>query len=137
MKHITLDTGRLGHGGCMPKDLRGVLEAALEHHKKTLPQAAKFAVMQSSNHESAKSDPAVTLAAAEAATGAEQAFAKKIAACEPDLLAGIDAACALADLRTGPVTASVVGHFIADHPQGIFWRISVSVENAAPADEEV
>ncbi len=131
--HWTIDTGRLGAIGCEAKELRGVLEEALAHHGKTQPEAALSNVFATASSDERKPDNMMALSkrAQDAADQVKAALPK----IQEQMRAGIKSACDLAEHMGGRVTATVTGHRLEEHPGGIFVRMSVHVDRAAPTGE--
>lgn len=131
----TLDTGALGAAGCDAKDLRTVLERDLLHHAETAPETAAREVMFRLNTELAKTDHKTSLALAELANKARDAVLAKLPSTQDQMRVAIEAACAIADHMGGKVTCTISGHAISDHPAGVFKRMQVFVDRAAPMEE--
>jgi len=131
--HWTIDTGVLGAAGCDAKDLRKVLEAELKNHEKTAPETAAREV--ASRFPPGEKDPTKILEMSKTASAASDAVKAKLPKVQAQMNAGIDAAEGIAASMGGQVTATVQGHLLSNHPGGIFQRIVVSVDRAAPTGE--
>jgi len=129
----TIDTGLLGASGCDAKDLSKILEAALDHHAETMPSAAADMVMQ--RYPVDPKDTKAQLALAQRANEAAEQCRQALPNIQVQMRDAITAAQLIADKMGGRVTASVSGHVIPSHFAGIFRRVQVSVDRAAPREE--
>lgn len=120
-----IDTGSVG--AVDAKDLRKVLEADRDHWLKTQQEAAGNLVYRIL-------DPDLTLGAAEhevlmaTSKEAQAKFSDKAASVAEAMAAGIEAACKLAELYGGKVTATVSGHDDDEHVSGVDQRFFVGVD---------
>ena len=130
----SIDTGALGARGCDVSELRGILEAAAAHFCATAPDGAENQVLLAMNTES--KDPAFMKQATHAAAVAKAQVIAKLPAIQKQIAAGIKAACDLADDMGGQVTCTVAGHHYPEHSCGIFKRMQVFVDRAAPVEED-
>lgn len=123
-----IDTGMVGE--VKPKELRKVLEDSRDHWRKTQAEAAGFAAAAAAGP--APTDPTGAVAHSKKVGAAADAMQKAHFAKSETLLAhmeqGIKAACALADVFSGVVVATIVGHENERHPSGCAKRIQVSVD---------
>lgn len=119
-----IDTGAVGE--CAAKDLRGVLEAAREHHLTTQANLAGAQIMATLP----KKDPTeeAIVATAARATLAKQGHAMKQIDLAEQIAIGIDVACKMAEAFGGTVTATVAGHHNPRHASGCAQRLSVAVD---------
>lgn len=116
------------------KDLRGDLEAEMQHHAKTVPDTAARQVMLEASSED-KQNPAKLLELGERAKAAKAAAEAELPAVQRQMRAAIDAACACADAMGTSTTlfnATVSGHHDPDYSDGIEERVVVSVDVAQP-----
>lgn len=132
----SVDTGVLGAAGCDAKELRGVLEAAAAHFEATAPQAAWNEIVNALSLEVRTGNPQALAAALPEAEAAKARALAKLPKIKEQMAAGISAACALAEHMGGKVTATVAGHHYPEHPCGIFKRMQVFVDRAAPTEED-
>lgn len=129
----TLDTGALGADGCDGKDLQKVLTDAMNQHATSTADAAEAAVYRG-NAELMK-DPNRAGEVAKLAAVARTAITDKLPAVQEQMKAGMAAVQLLADQMGGKVTCSIVGHHEPKNREGIFRRLQVSVDRAAPVEE--
>lgn len=128
----TIDTGSLGAAGCDAKDLRGVLEGEMKHHADTAPEAAAREVVKKAPKDA---EPSLVRELGKQGDAAAEIVKAKLPKVQAQMSAGIDAAVAIAELMGGRVTASVTGHHDSAHAAGIFQRVVVAVDRAAPMGE--
>lgn len=121
----SIDTGSVGE--CKASELRKVLEADRDHWLASQHEAAGARVLLIRN-------PEVELGVSEmlrlqaASKAAQDAFAAKSKELVDMMNAGIDAACSLATIAGGIVTATVTGHDNERHASGVGCRVQVSVD---------
>lgn len=130
--HWTLDTGRTG--AVEAKDLTKALEDAKAHHALTAADGIEMEIMAAFNEklpdakERAKHMQEVTAQAAAARAKVE----KRIPLLQEQMDAAIIAAQDLANHMTGRVTCTIRGHIYKTRSDGIFKRVEVHVDMAAP-----
>jgi hypothetical protein len=132
----SIDTGVLGSVGCDAKELRGVLEKAADHFEATAPQAAWNEVVNALSLEVRMGNPQALAAALPFAEAAKAKSIAKMPVLRDQMAAGISAACALAEHMGGRVTATVAGHHYPAHTSGVFKRMQVFVDRAAPTEDD-
>jgi hypothetical protein len=128
----TIDTGVLGADGCEAKELRGVLEDSMKHHADTAPEAAAREIVKKAPKDA---DAALVRELGKQGDAAADAIREKLPKVQAQMKAGIDAAETIAAAMGGRVTATVQGHHDPKHPGGIFQRVLVFVDRAAPTGE--
>lgn len=134
MAQWTIDTGMTGEVDA--KDLKATLLANKKHFLDTQAEAA--ALRASAAAGKAPEGPAEAMAhmqkVAAQADAMKQAYLLSMSPVMAHMDYGIEAACKLAEMFDGKVTASIQGHDDDRHRSGCDKRVSIMVDQTYPGD---